>query len=136
MTTVAQKASDFLNDLRFDHMVGLRLELYQAIEQVRVETRHENDVVRVHLQNEIKRIGSALEECRAKGIGPGDVIYDELVRQIRAVNFARAHNRARVNRLAEDQAIQKAALAELNREISYWEADDEYEAAMDEITLH
>lgn len=136
MTTVAQKASDFLNDLRFDHMVGLRLELYQAIEQVRLETRHENDVVRVHLQTEIKRIGSALEECRAKGIGPGDVIYDELVRQIRAVNFARAHNRARVNQLAEDQAIQKAALAELNREISYWEADDEYEAAMDEITLH
>lgn len=123
MTIAAQKATEMLDALHHAHLIETRRHVYNSIEDLRDEARHEVEVMLPTLKAEIKRVGLALEDARARGLNHGDVIYDELVRTIRELNHARAHNRHRIKEIAEDQAINKAALAELNREISYFEAE-------------
>ncbi|WEM34468.1 minor tail protein [Xanthomonas phage X1] len=123
MTYAAQAATELLDALHHAHLLETRQRVYESIADLRYAARHEVEVMLPTLKAEIKRIGKALEDARERGLNHGDVIYDELVRTIREVNHARAHNRQRIKDLALDQAINKAALAELNREISYFEAE-------------
>ncbi|USV41000.1 minor tail protein [Xanthomonas phage BUDD] len=136
MTIAAQKATELLDALHLNHLLDTRAAVYASIEDLRDHARHEVEVMLPTLKAEIKRIGAALEDARSRGLNHGDVIYDELVRAIREVNHARAHNRQRIKELAEDQAINKAALAELNREISYFEAESLLDEVEKIITYH
>ena len=133
MKTIRNEALDILNLLRYENMIETRLGLYRAIEDTKQAARYENEVVLPNLKQEIKTIGLALQDARARGLGPGDVIYDELVVHVQRANHARAHNRYRIKELAHDQAVQKAALAEINREISIWDGDLEYASTTDHV---
>ena len=121
MKTVQTQVIELLDSLHYEYLTNLRLQLYRAIEETRDEARYQDEEARPAIVAEIKRIGQALEDARSVGLRPGSPIYDELVVHVRRANHERAHNRFIVKQLAADQAVQKGALAEINREISNFE---------------
>ncbi len=117
--TPQQVAHSQLNYLFLAFLSDLRGGLYEEIENNRFDTLVENEVTRPTLVAQIKKISAAIEEARASN-APQNVI-DTLITQIQYVNRLRHHNRCSVKDLAFEQAVNKAMLAEVNREISHVE---------------
>jgi hypothetical protein len=122
-------ARAILNSRHHGFLIDSRDELYDNIEDNRAATVYENEIVRPSIQANIKRVGAAIEIARSTGASE-DVI-ETLIEQVQMFNRMRHTNRLAVKELAFEQAINKAMLAEISRDISYIEADIE----IDELVL-
>jgi len=105
-----------LGDQYLEFLQTRRNELYRTINETREALDYEDGERRVALVAAIKRVGAAIEDAR-KTLAPYEVVMT-LIDVVQGLNMARHENREVVKELAREQSVNKAMLAEINREIS------------------
>ena len=113
---VRTEANLMLGDLYLNFLKDRRDELYVLIDEHREALNYEDGELRLSIIESIKQVGEAISQAKIT-LAPYTVV-NTLLEIMQGLQDARQENRERVKELAFQQSVNKAALAEVSREIS------------------